>query len=140
MMMMINCFCVMVDRRKACRLIFSQDHFQRSSPSRISDTSQVGFEPAQNLSSGLVEWSCVVVITTTLRRQWDNTIFLAKVINQSKRLGCYMLWITSSNQRHHTDILGILVSLYKHIYLVLPSFLLYEFKASIFATPRSSFV
>ena len=30
--------------------------------------SQVGFEPAHDLSSGLVELSCAVVITITLRR------------------------------------------------------------------------
>ena len=52
MMMMMNCFCGMVDRRKAFSLISSRDHCQRSSPSRISDTPRAGFEPAQNLSSG----------------------------------------------------------------------------------------
>ena len=45
--------------------IFSRDHCQRSSPSRISDTRRAGFEPAQNLSSGLVEWSCAAVTNTT---------------------------------------------------------------------------
>ena len=55
-----------VDRWKA---ISSQDHCQRSSPLRISDTLQAGFEPVQNLSSGSVEWSCAVVITTTPRGQ-----------------------------------------------------------------------
>ena len=65
MMMMMNCFCGMVDRRKAFSLISSRDHCQRSSPSRISDTSQAGFEPAQNLSSGLAEWSCAVEICST---------------------------------------------------------------------------
>ena len=64
-MMMINCFCVMFDRRKAFTLISSRDHCQRSSPSRISDTPRAGFEPVQNLSSGLVEWNCAVVITAT---------------------------------------------------------------------------
>ena len=63
-MMMINCFCGMVDCRKVFSFISSQDHCQRSSPSRISDTPRAGFEPAQNLSSGLVEWNCAVVITT----------------------------------------------------------------------------
>ena len=72
MMMMMNCFCGMVDRRKAFSLISSRDHCQRSSPSRISDTPWAGFEPAQNLSSGLVEWSCVVVITTTPRRHYTT--------------------------------------------------------------------
>ena len=66
MVMMMNCFCGMVDRRKAFSLISSRDHCQRSSPSRISDRLQAGFEPAQN--SGLVQWSCAVVITTTPRR------------------------------------------------------------------------
>ena len=68
MMMMINCFCGMVDRRKAFSLISSRDHCQRSSPSRISDMPRAGFEPAQGLSSGLLEWSCAVVITTKPRR------------------------------------------------------------------------
>ena len=66
---LMNCFCVMVDRRKAFSLISSRDHCQRSSLPRISDTPRAGFEPAQNLSSGLVEWSCAVVITTTPRRK-----------------------------------------------------------------------
>ena len=55
LMMMINCFRGMVDRQKAFSLISSRDHCQRSSPSRISDTPRAGFEPAQSLSSGLVE-------------------------------------------------------------------------------------
>ena len=60
---LMNCFCGMVDRRNASSLIFSRDHCQKFSPSRISDTLQTGFEPAQNLNSGFVEWSCAVVIT-----------------------------------------------------------------------------
>ena len=62
MMIMMNCLCGMVDRRKTISLIFSWDHCQRSSPSQITDMLQTGFELAQNLSSGLVEWSCAVVI------------------------------------------------------------------------------
>ena len=58
----------MVDQRKAFSLISSRDHCQRSSPSWISDTPRAGFEPAQNLSSSLVERSCAVVITATPRR------------------------------------------------------------------------
>ena len=69
MMLMVNCLCGMVDRRKVFTLISSRDHCQRSSPSRISDTPRAGFETAQNLSSGLVEWSCAVVITTTPPRR-----------------------------------------------------------------------
>ena len=67
MMMMMNCFYGMVDRRKAFSLISSRDHCQRSSPSWISDKPRAGHEPAHDLSSGLVKWSCTVVITTTPR-------------------------------------------------------------------------
>ena len=55
----------MIDRRKSFSLISSRDHCQRSSPSRISDTLQAEFEHAQNLSSGFVESSCAVAMTTT---------------------------------------------------------------------------
>ena len=70
-MMMMNYFCDMVDRRKAFSFISSGDHGQISSPSRISDTQQGEFEPAQKLSSGLGNWSCAVVITTTQRNHCD---------------------------------------------------------------------
>ena len=73
MIMMMNCFCGMVDRRKAFSLISSWDHCQRSSPSWTSDTLWTGFEPVHNLSSGLVEWSCAVVITTTPRHHIVTT-------------------------------------------------------------------
>ena len=63
-LMTMNYFCGMVDRQKAFSLISSQDNCQRSSPSRISNTPWAGFEPAQNLHSGFLEWSCAVVITT----------------------------------------------------------------------------
>ena len=55
MLMIMNCFCGMVDRRKVISLISSLGHCQRSLTSRISNTPGTGFEPAQNLSSGLVE-------------------------------------------------------------------------------------
>ena len=55
MMIVMDCFCGMVDRYGMISLISSQDHSQRSSPSRISDMPRTGLEPAQNLSSGLVE-------------------------------------------------------------------------------------
>ena len=54
-MMMKNYFCGMVDRQNAFSVISSWDHCQKSSPSQISDMLRAGFEPAQNLSSGLVE-------------------------------------------------------------------------------------
>ena len=68
MIMMMNCFRGMVDRRKAFSIISSRDHCQRFSLSQISDTPPAGFEPVQNLSSGLVKLSCAVVIATTPRR------------------------------------------------------------------------
>ena len=50
-LMMMNCFCGMVDRRKAFSLISNRYHCldQRSSSSRISDTPQAGFEPELRL-------------------------------------------------------------------------------------------
>ena len=69
MKIMMNLFCGMVDQRKAFSLISSRVHCQRPSPPWISDTPRAGFEPAQNLSSGFIEWSCAVVITTTPRHQ-----------------------------------------------------------------------
>ena len=64
-----NLFCGMVDRLKVFSYISSRDHCQRSLPLRISDTPRAGFEPAQNLSLGLVEWCYAVAITTTPRCQ-----------------------------------------------------------------------
>ena len=70
--MMMNCFCGIVDWRKVLSFIYSRDHCQRSSPSRISDKTRTGFKPAQNTSSGLVEWNCAVAITTTPRHHGSS--------------------------------------------------------------------
>ena len=64
---MINCFCGMVDWQKMFSLISSWDHCPRSSPSQIFDMPRTGFELAQNLSLGFVEWSCATVKITTPR-------------------------------------------------------------------------
>ena len=56
----MNCFCGMVDQWKVFSFISSWDHCQRSSSLRISDMPRAGFEPEQNLISGLAEWSCAV--------------------------------------------------------------------------------
>ena len=66
MMMMMNCFCEIVDRRKTFSIISSRNHCQIFSASQISDTPQAWFEPAWNPSSSFFEWSCVVVITSAL--------------------------------------------------------------------------
>ena len=41
---LMNCFCGMVDRRKSFSLISGRVHCERSSPSRISDTSPAGLD------------------------------------------------------------------------------------------------
>ena len=55
-------FCGMVDKRKS--------YFQPGSLSEILiiGNLRTGFEPAQNLNSGFVEWSCAVLVTTITRR------------------------------------------------------------------------
>ena len=63
MMMMMNCFCPIKNRRNASSLISSWDLCQRFSPSSLSDMRPAGFEPVQKLSSG----SCAVVLATTPR-------------------------------------------------------------------------
>ena len=64
----------LTDERRS--LISSRDHCQRSSPSRISNPPRAGFDPAQNLSWGLLEWSCAVVITTAPRRHvWEMFVY-----------------------------------------------------------------
>ena len=74
-MIMIDCFCGMVDRRKVFNLISSRHHCQRSSPSQNYDTPRAEFEPVQSLSLGFVEWSCAVAITTTPRRKDESKNF-----------------------------------------------------------------
>ena len=87
-MMMMNCFCGMADRRNAFSLISSQDHCQRSSTLRISDTSTVGFEPAENLSSSFVKWNCTIV-TTTNHSCLDNSRVVGTIpMDLSKRSVC----------------------------------------------------
>ena len=54
-LMVMNCFCGMVDRPKVLRLISSRDHCQIFSWSQISYTPGVGFEPARSLISRFVE-------------------------------------------------------------------------------------
>ena len=69
---MMNCFCGIVDWWKMFSYISNQDHCQRSLPLWIPDTPPTRFEPAQNLISGFIEWSCAVVITITA---WRHIIF-----------------------------------------------------------------
>ena len=55
-------FVVWLTDERHLRFISCRDHCQRFSPSQIFDTPQAGFEPAQNLSSDFVKWSCAGVI------------------------------------------------------------------------------
>ena len=61
-------FCAIAGWQKALSLIFSWVHCLKSSSSQFSNMPLVPFEPMPNLSSGLIEQSCAVVITTTLRQ------------------------------------------------------------------------
>ena len=55
-----NCFCGIVDQWRALSLISSWDHYQRFSWSLIFTAPQARPEPAQNLSSDIVELSYLV--------------------------------------------------------------------------------
>ena len=86
--MMMNCFCGMADQRKAFSLLFSQDHCQRSSTLWISHMPRVGFEPAENLSSRFVEWSCAIVTTTNYSCLDNSGVVGTILMNLSKRSVC----------------------------------------------------
>ena len=66
MMVMMNCFCGMVDQRKAFSLISNQDHCSPCSLWRISDTTRAGFDPVQNLSSKVVQ-QCHKIIADNVK-------------------------------------------------------------------------
>ena len=99
LMMMMNCFCGMAERRKEFSLNSSRDHCQRSSPSRISDKPRAGFEPAQNLSSGFVKWNCALVITTTPQRHvlasLSHYLYLRQFFQREKLEGFIFLGFSS---------------------------------------------
>ena len=91
----MNCFCGMVGRQNELSFIFSRDQCQKSSPSRVSDTPWAAFEPVQNLSSGFVEWSCAVMITTTSRRHYEIIYkFIYEAIYRNRSYP-YLTWIKS---------------------------------------------
>ena len=85
-MMMMNCFCGMVDQRKALSLISNQDHCQRSSPSWISNTLQAGFEPAHEPAWMKLCSSDNHYTTTPLERNEINTNVLWKYSAPSLKL------------------------------------------------------
>ena len=84
---------LLTDKRHL-RLISSRYHCHRFSPSQFSDTYRAVFQPAQNRSSHVVEWSCAVVIITKPRRhgimfhylrprnRWTVFIFIKSFFNK----------------------------------------------------------
>ena len=77
--MMMNFLCGMVDRRKAFSLISSWDHCQRSSPLQISNKSQAGFEPAQNLSSAFLIKKRIFKLLTMVVNNLITLLFWTKM-------------------------------------------------------------
>ena len=107
----------MVDQPKAISLISSLDHCQRSSPSRISNTPRAEFEPVQNLSSGLVEWICAVVITTTPHRHNVRFCFLWSLFVLLFFLFYYFKWhpYNPLNEQSFTHSLNITAVNSRHV-------------------------
>ena len=127
-MMMMNCFCGLVDRRKTFNLISSRDHFQRPSSSRIFDTPGARYEPAKNQSSGFVEWSCAAVITTTPRRHICqlNNYFLSFFW-----IYVYCSFGISLSSYFFSVLLWIVYDLTLEVFVILPAMLLQTFRWSI---------
>ena len=75
MIMMMNCFCGMVDWQKP---YFQPGPLSEIFTIWISDKPQAGFEPAQNLSSGLVELSCAV--SEFSLKYWKKKLALQMVL------------------------------------------------------------
>ena len=119
MMMMMNCFCGMVDRRKAFSLISSRDHCQRSSPLRISDTPRAGFEPAQSLSSCFVE-SPRRHTAHIKRKHPEYAVYEISKLNNIKhesenRISDTVIWKRFQNQRvkQTYDVMGFFIKVMK---------------------------
>ena len=91
-------FCGMVNRGKASSLISSRNHCQKSSPSQISDMPRERFEPVQNLSSGFVEWSYPVMITTIPRH---HTLYMLSFHVRLERPKLIYYSLTSIFPKYH---------------------------------------
>ena len=76
--MMMNCFCGMVNWHKRHLALFPARIIVRDPHHSESDMPWAVFEPEQNLSSGLVEWSSAIVITTTSLMTGDVAVALQK--------------------------------------------------------------
>ena len=115
--MMMNYFCGMVDQQKAFSIISSRDHCQRSSPLRISDTLQAGFEPAQILSSCFVESPRHHTVHIK-RKHPEYAVYEISKLNNIKhesenRVSDIVMWKRFQNQRvkQTYDVMGFLITL-----------------------------
>lgn len=79
----INCSCGITDWQKAFRLT-----------SRFSNIPWAGYEPAQDLSLGFVEWICAEVIITTPQRHKLLTLWVISTnhITVPRRKSWQILW------------------------------------------------
>ena len=86
----------------------------------ISDTTWAGFEPAQNVSSGLVEWSCAVVMTTS---PWchniNNMYYYTYYYSQTYFLR--LRWLDETSSR----VLLVLIIVVTIVFFLLARYLLY---------------
>lgn len=64
----MNCFCGVIDQRKALNLTQGQEHCQRFSRLQIIDSLLAEFDPAQNLIEDIDDLLYAAVITTTPQR------------------------------------------------------------------------
>ena len=77
MMMMINCFCGMVDRRKAFSLISSLDHCQRSSPpahfaSRVWTCAEPEFSALNRTFMGKIRKFCHFSLENSITSEYSS--------------------------------------------------------------------
>ena len=89
---------------------------------------RAGFEPAQNLSSDFVEWSCAVVITTAPQRNW-HTQYHIKQSNrnhlQKKHLECVKMGRNDSKftvGKYHMNTMEFIKSFPVNIFMPVTKF------------------
>ena len=85
---------------KVIKSISCRVHFQRFSPSQISNTSHAGFKTTLNQRSGLVKWNCAVVRTTTPRPHKDMNPFWGMVFSIFPAFSKCMFYINTCTHVH----------------------------------------
>ena len=114
MIIMINRFSSMVDRRKAFSLISSRDHCQRSSPSRISNTPRAGFR---------LSW---MMLCSSDNRYHGTIIGTGITCN---KMSCYMhdsacRWLIFDNFWYYFNVM-LNIFEFSHVKEILESWLVY---------------